>query len=1072
LAKNLKLNIKNAQLAEALKLNPLKKAASKKKQAAEHAPEEVVETTKPTTIEKVLNATFDEPTVQPKETRPPEIATREPHVETAPTRTPTKEEETPVMRLSQEELKKVEPSPRPESTQDFNKSSAKDSTSQYQSRESTDTRRPYPTRDSSSAGYNRPYQPREGGERRPYQPREGGGDQRPSYPPREGGYNRPYQPREGGERRPYTPREGGDQRPSYPPREGGERRPYTPREGGDQRPSYPPREGGERRPYTPREGGDQRPSYPPREGGERRPYTPREGGDQRPSYPPREGGYNRPYQPREGGERRPYTPREGGDQRPSYPPREGGYNRPYQPREGGERRPYTPREGGERRPYPPREGGYNRPYPPRTEGHPEFKRAFGPRTDSPDFKRSFPPKGDGRSEFKRTAPPAATKKPLKRVGDETDDQKKGGSFRDTKPTRKAPVETRAFDSRDKQGLRADLEDQTWRKKRPAHKVRSVQQEEIVRPKHLKIRLPISIKDLASEMKIKAAQLVSNLFMKGIVLTLNDFLDDPTTVQLLGVDFDCEITIDTSEEERVRVTDKTIKQEIQDDPSTTMIIRPPVVAFMGHVDHGKTSLIDAIRKTNLASGEAGAITQHIGAFKCHTNVGDITILDTPGHEAFSAMRTRGADVTDIIVLVIAGDEGIRPQTIEAIQQAKTANVPIVVALNKCDKPNFNAETVYRQLADQELLPETWGGQTITVNCSAVAGTGIQALVEMLALQAEILELKSNPHTRARGTVIESEMHKGLGPVATVLVQNGTLRLGDALVFSQNYARVKTMHDELGKELTEAGPSCPVKITGLSGLPDAGSEFIVVKDEKDAKELSEKRSEGKRFQMMQQPKRATTESFMLDNGKSTPRKVLNLILRADVQGSVEALKTSLEKIHSNKVEHNIISSSVGEISESDVQLAQTSKAVIIGFHTNVESHAVSLIKELKVTVKLHDIIYHAVDDVKLLMEGLLDKVAQEKDVGEAHVKAIFKASQLGVIAGCQVTDGTIKRSNHIRVFRNDEMVWKGAIASLKRVQEDVREVTKGQECGILIQNFNEVKVGDILQAFEINYLKQEL
>jgi translation initiation factor IF-2 len=612
----------------------------------------------------------------------------------------------------------------------------------------------------------------------------------------------------------------------------------------------------------------------------------------------------------------------------------------------------------------------------------------------------------------------------------------------------------------------------WRKKR-AHKARVTVHEEIIRPKNLKIRLPISVKDLAAEMKLKSSQLITNLFMKGLVLTLNDFLDDPTTVQLLGHDFDCEIVIDTSEEERVRITDKTIKQEISENPTETLIIRPPVVAFMGHVDHGKTSLIDAIRKTNQAAAEAGAITQHIGAFKCHTNVGDITILDTPGHEAFSAMRTRGADVTDIIVLVIAGDEGMRTQTIEAMEQAKAAHVPIVVALNKCDKPNFNAETVYRQLAEHELLPETWGGQTITVNCSAITGEGMQTLVEMLALQAEVLELKANPNSRARGTVIESEMHKGLGPVATVLVQNGTLHIGDSLVFSQNYARVKTMHDEIGRELSDAGPSTPVKITGLSGLPEAGSEFIVVKDEKEARELAEKRIEGKRFQMMQQPKRATTESFLQETAvRAAPKKVLNLILRADVQGSVEALKNSLSKIPTDKVELNIISAAVGEISESDVQLAQTSKSTIIGFHTQIESHAAHLIKELKVTVKLHDIIYHAVDDVKAIMTTLLDKIVQENEVGTALVKATFKASQLGVIAGCIVSDGIIKRTCHIRVMRDGEMIWKGAIASLKKVKEDVREVSKGLECGILLQNFNDVKVDDVLQAFDITYLKQEL
>jgi translation initiation factor IF-2 len=598
----------------------------------------------------------------------------------------------------------------------------------------------------------------------------------------------------------------------------------------------------------------------------------------------------------------------------------------------------------------------------------------------------------------------------------------------------------------------------------------MQQEEVIRPKNLSVRIPITIKDLAAEMKLKASQLVSKLFMKGVVLTLNDFLDDETTIQLLGHDFECEIAIDRIEENRLRITDKTIKQEIQDSPVESLILRAPVVAFMGHVDHGKTSLIDKIRTSDIAGDEAGAITQHIGAFRCHTAVGDITILDTPGHEAFSAMRSRGADVTDIVVLVIAGDEGIRTQTLEAIEQARAAHVPILIALSKCDKPNFDAENIYRQLSEHDLLPEAWGGQTITVSCSATTGEGIKELLEMLALQAEVIELKANPHCRARGTVIESEMHKGLGAVATILVQNGTLRLGDAIVFSQQFARVKTMHNEHDRELTEAGPSTPVKITGLSDMPEAGSEFIVVKNEREAMLIAEKRSEGKRHTQLAATKRGA--DFLAERATGLKKKVLNLMLRADVQGSVEALKTSLLKITSNKITLNIISAAVGEISESDVQLASASKAVILGFHTQIESHAEGLIKALKVTIKLHDIIYHAVDDIRALMLSMLDKLAQESDTGSAEVKAVFKSSQLGNIAGCMVLDGTIKRSAHLRQIRENKQIWKGPIHSLKRVKEDVKEASKGYECGIVLQNNNDVRVGDILQAFEITYIEQEL
>jgi translation initiation factor IF-2 len=762
--------------------------------------------------------------------------------------------------------------------------------------------------------------------------------------------------------------------------------------------------------------------------------------------PPRYDRHERPYQqhqPRH--EQRPHFQRPQGPRPGGFQPR--GPHQGYQQRPGfGERRPGEFRSPQQHR--PPGQG-YQPPY-----RGPQGGRPFAPRGPmpprEPPSQRPLPPKVPTSSfETKKAGPK---------------------EYRDVKPLKKS-LQERTFDSRDRQGL-TDTENEAWRKRRPSHKPKAIIQEEVLRPKELSIRLPITVKDLASEMKLKASQLISKLFMKGIVITLNDFLDDETTVQLLGHDFDCEIKIDTSEEERIRITDKTIKQEIQETDPSQLKMRAPVVAFMGHVDHGKTSLIDSIRKSNRVSMEAGAITQHIGAFRCHTAVGDITVLDTPGHEAFSSMRERGADVTDIVVLVVAGDEGLKTQTFEAIEQAKAAKVPIVVAINKSDKPGFNAENVYRQLSEHDLLPEKWGGSTITVNCSAMTGAGVSELLEMLALQAEVLELKANPETRARGAVIESEMHKGLGAQATVLVQNGSLRSGDAIVFDQHWGRVKTMHDEHGKEIQIAGPSTPVKITGLSGLPEAGSEFIIVKSEREARELGEARTLGQKNLLLQQAKKIGVEGLLQKKAETLQKKILNLILRADVQGSLEALKTSLMKIESKKVDLNIVSAEVGEISESDIQLASASKATIIGFHTKIESHAESLIKELKVTVRLHDIIYHAVDDVKDIMVSLLDKIAQESDTGAAEVKATFKASQLGVIAGCQVTQGSIRRNQHVRLLRGGEQIWKGPIASLKRVKEDVREVSKGMECGILLQNFNNIKEGDVIQAFDINYLTQEL
>jgi translation initiation factor IF-2 len=414
--------------------------------------------------------------------------------------------------------------------------------------------------------------------------------------------------------------------------------------------------------------------------------------------------------------------------------------------------------------------------------------------------------------------------------------------------------------------------------------------------------------------------------------------------------------------------------------------------------------------------------------------------------------------------------MKEQTKEALHHAKEAGVTIVVAINKCDKPGFNADNVYRELSELSLLPEAWGGQTITVNTSAVTKEGIRELLEMLALQAEVLELRANPTQRARGTVLESELHKGMGQVATILVQNGTLKKGDALVFERNWGRVRTMQDEHGKSIDEAPPSTPVEITGLSGLPKAGDPFIVVKSEKEAQSIVEAREAGLAERMLQQRKSPTLESFLLEG--EGEKKLLKLIIRADVQGSMEALKASIQKIESDKANVEVIFSGVGEISESDVQLAAASNAVILGFHTRIEKNAESIIKEHKVTVKLHDIIYHAIDDVKLMMTGLLDQVAEEHERGEALVQAVFKSSHLGRIAGCLISDGLIHRNHYARVLRDGEMVWKGKISSIKREKDDVKEVKKGLECGIILDGFKDIQEGDVIQAYEIVYKSQEL
>jgi translation initiation factor IF-2 len=658
------------------------------------------------------------------------------------------------------------------------------------------------------------------------------------------------------------------------------------------------------------------------------------------------------------------------------------------------------------------------------------------------------------------------------IGENSDAKKKKApgfkDFKDIKPAkRKGSQETRSRGQ-----VRVDDNDR-WRKRRP-NKLKQEENEKKLaasRPSEISIRLPVSVKDLAQEMKLKSSQIISHMFMQGIVVTLNETFDDETTVQLIGEEFACAITIDTSEEKRLQITDKTVEEEIKDGNSEDLKEKPPVVTFMGHVDHGKTSLIDYIRKSQVAASESGAITQHIGAFSCYIPQGAVTILDTPGHEAFTAMRARGTSVTDIVVLVIAGDEGIRQQTVEALQHAKLAKVPIVVAINKKDKPNFDQEKIYRELADNSLLPEVWGGEVVTVCCSAVTGDGIDELLEMIHLQSEILELKANPKARARGSVLESEMHKGLGAVTTVLVQNGTLKKGDAIVFGRHWGIVKTMHNEHGKNLLEAPPSSPVELTGLSGLPEAGSEFIVVANAKEAKNIAETRKEQHRQTSLKISKPKGLE-HLLQQAQESEKKVLNLIIRADVQGSLEALKTSLLKIESEKAELNITFAGIGEVSESDIELAAASKATILGFHTRIESHAETLIKELGVSVIQHDIIYHAIDEVKVLMTAILDKIEEEHIKAKLIVKATFKASQLGLIAGCEVLEGTAHRNNKIRLIRNGEPFWKGSMTSLKRNKDDVREVSKGFECGVLLKDFNDAQVDDILEMFEIKYISQEL
>ena len=500
-------------------------------------------------------------------------------------------------------------------------------------------------------------------------------------------------------------------------------------------------------------------------------------------------------------------------------------------------------------------------------------------------------------------------------------------------------------------------------------------------------------------------------------------------------------------------------------------RPPVVTFMGHVDHGKTSLLDFIRKTRVADKEKGGITQHIGAYEVKFKNGSVTFLDTPGHEAFTAMRARGANATDIVVLVVAADDGVMPQTKEALDHARAAGVQIVVAINKCDLPSANIEKVKGQLSQLGLTPEDWGGKTIAIQVSAKTGEGVDTLLEMLLLEAELLELKANPHLRARGVVIEGKLSSGQGPVATVLVKNGTLRVGDMVLTGMHYGRIKAMMDHTGKRIDEAGPAKPVSILGLSGVPMAGDEFFSVKDEKKARTLSMLKQDEARVRKLKTSQRVTLEDFYKQL-KEGIAKELTIVLKGDVQGSVEALKKSLIDLSAKDVKVDIVHADVGNINESDIMLALASNAVVIGFNVKVDEGAQELAAKEGIEIKSYGIIYEAIQDVMAAMEGLLEPYSKEVFVGRASVKQVFKVTKAGTIAGCTVVKGKITRSGIAKLIRDKAVIYEGKIGGLKRFKDDAREVAEGFECGIGLDRHDDIKVGDLIEVYQIEKVARRL
>ncbi|MBQ9858197.1 MAG: translation initiation factor IF-2 [Oscillospiraceae bacterium] len=580
--------------------------------------------------------------------------------------------------------------------------------------------------------------------------------------------------------------------------------------------------------------------------------------------------------------------------------------------------------------------------------------------------------------------------------------------------------------------------------------------EVAKKAPLKVMIPdeIGVGELASRMKKTGVEVVRQLIKLGVMASVSDIIDYDTAA-LVAMELGCKV------EREVVVT---IEERLIDDHEDTdaeLIDRAPVVVVMGHVDHGKTSLLDRIRRANVAAGEAGGITQHIGAYRVQVNGSPITFLDTPGHEAFTAMRARGAMVTDIAILIVAADDGIMPQTVESINHAKAANIPIIVAINKMDVPGANPEKIKQQLTEYELVPEEWGGETIVCPISAKQGMGIENLLEMVALTAEMQELRANPNRAAKGTVIEARLDKGRGPVMTVLVQNGTLKQGDIIIAGTAVGRVRVMTNDKGEKVTEAGPSVPVEITGMSEVPSAGDTFNAVADERMARELVEQRKEEKKNAGASSVKVSLEDLFSrIQQGEL---KDLNIIVKADVQGSAEAIKQSLEKLTNEEVRVKVIHSAVGAINESDVMLATTSGAIVVGFNVRPDAAARDSIARNKVDVRMYRVIYDCINEIEAAMKGMLAPKFKEVVIGHAEVRQTYKVSHVGTVCGCYVQDGKIVRNCQVRVVRDGIVIHEGVLASLRRFKDDVKEVNSGYECGMQVEKFNDIKEGDTIECF---------
>ena len=869
--------------------------------------------------------------------------------------------------------------------------------------------------------------------------------------------------RQGGqERRPYGQNQGTQERRSYGqgrgdnraqgdrrPREGSqERRPYNQGQGTQERRPYGQGQGGqERRPYSQGQGGQERRPYGQGQGGqERRPYGQGQGGQERRPYGQGQGGQERrPYGQGQGSqERRPYGQGQGSQERRPYGQSQGAGR----DQGGQERRPYGQGQGGQdRRPYGQSQGAG------RDQGG-QDRRTFG--------------QGQGTGRGMRqgaAARPAAnadgalvhkTTRDYRKDGGKDYDRNKEERRENGKHSQYGSTSSKPNQNK-KQFSRIPKALQQNKPKNEAPKEKEVVTE-------IKIPEKLTVRELAEAMKMQPAALVKDLFMKGMMVTVNHELPFEKAAEI-AMEYD----IIAEQEEKEDVIGELLAEA--DESEDEMVARPPVVCVMGHVDHGKTSLLDAIRNTHVTDREAGGITQHIGAYMVTVNGQKITFLDTPGHEAFTAMRMRGANSTDIAVLVVAADDGVMPQTVEAINHAKAANVDIIVAINKIDKPGANIDRVKQELSEYGLLSEDWGGETIFCPVSAKTHEGIENLLEMILLTAEVDELKANPNRKARGLVLEAKLDKGRGPVATILVQKGTLKQGDFIACGSASGKVRAMTDEKGKRLHKATPSMPVEIIGLSSVPDAGEVLVALDSDKEAKAFAQTFiTEGKKT-LIEETKTQMSLDDLFNQIKEGSLKELPIVIKADVQGSVEAVKQSLLKLSNEEVVVKVIHGGVGAITESDIALASASNAIVIGFNVRPDATAKAMAETQKVDVHLYNVIYEAIEDVTRALNGMRAAVYEEKILGHAEIRQVFKASGIGNIAGAYVRDGIFQRNCQIRVFRKDEKLYEGSLASLKRFKDDVKEVREGFECGLVFKDFGDFEVEDTVEAYTMVEVPRE-